>query len=268
MNSIVNNIYIVNMKKDVDRLNRFKKICDSEFKYQIIEGVDVETKMYKDIYIKWKNNNIFNIDENNFNWKYYTNRYDDLKNITTKQQAWNHYINFGKKELRSFNPICDIVNKGQLGCLLSHINILKDAIKNKYESILVLEDDIILTSHYNEKTLYNLKSYTKNNEWKLIYLGAGQHCWNNIEYIENFYFAKKSTGTFAYMIHHTFYHILLEQFEKMKKPVDNYLVDIQSSYYKQILVLFPNIIVCNLENSNIGQMRKNDIWFKKFKWIL
>jgi len=153
-----------------------------------------------------------------------------------------------------------------LGCLLSHINILKDAREKKYNSILILEDDVIITSKYNEETLQKLKTYTKNKTWKLIYLGAGQHEWKNIEYIEDYYYAKKSTGTFAYMVHSSFYQILLNEFEKMSKPVDNYLMHIQSKYSKEILVKFPNLIICNLEDSNISEKRKHDIWYKKFKW--
>ena len=70
------------------------------------------------------------------------------------------------------------------------------------------------------------------------------------------------------MIHSSFYQILLNEFEKMSKPVDNYLVDIQSKYNKEILVKFPNMIICNLEDSNISEKRQHNIWYKKFKWEL
>lgn len=255
------------MKKDVERLNRFKQQCDDLFEYEIMEGIDVCSDKYKIFYDTWKEI----INESNsydtFNWKYYVNRYEDLRNagIENKKTAWKHYIHYGKTELRSCNPKCDIVHPGQLGCLLSHIQILKDAQEKKYNSILILEDDVIITKHYNKETLKQIKTYT-DNTWNLIYLGAGQHKWKNIKHIGDYYYAQKSTGTFAYMVHSSFYQILLKEFEKMSKPVDNYLVDIQRKYNEKIVVKFPNMIICNLEDSNIGEKRKHEIWFKKFKW--
>lgn len=37
-------------------------------------------------------------------------------------------------------------------------------------------------------------------------------------------------------------------------------------YSKNSVVMFPNKIICDLENSNIGLERNNEIFFKKFKW--
>jgi GR25 family glycosyltransferase involved in LPS biosynthesis len=270
MDNIVEHIYVINMKKNTKRLNTFKKQVNNCFDYEIIEGVDVTSSKYINLYNNWKIENNFDICYDNFNWKFYINYYEDLQkaNINTKQSAWNHWNNYGKNELRSCNPLCSIINNGQLGCLLSHINILKDAIKNGYKSILILEDDIVITSKYNNNSLQLLKKYMKCNLWKIIYLGGGQHCWDNIDFFENYYYAKQTTGTFAYIVHHSFYQILLDEFEKMKKPVDNYLVDIQKKKYEKIIVLFPNIIICNLEESDIGEYRNNNELYKKFKWIL
>ena len=39
----------------------------------------------------------------NFDWKSYINSYDDLINIKTKEDAWYHWINYGKLEGRFVN---------------------------------------------------------------------------------------------------------------------------------------------------------------------
>lgn len=263
MNNIVDNIYVINMKKDVKKLQCFQNQCHNLFTYEIIEGVDVLCNKYKSYYDNWiihQNN----IKYENFNWEYYLNRYNDLQlsGIDTKLKAWNHYINYGKNELRSCNPICDIINTGQLGCLLSHINILKDAINKRYKNILILEDDIIITESFTSR-LNDIKNVMKD-DWKIIYLGAGQHNWNNIDLQNNYYIANNSTGTFAYMVNSSFYEELLIEYEKLNKPVDNYLINFQK--YNSIKILYPNIIYCDLENSNISNKRDNKIWFEKFKW--
>ena len=71
MDAIVDNIYVVNMKKDVDRLHRFQLQCKSIFSYEIIEGVDVQTDEYITFYNEWMKTNNSNITYENFNWRYY-----------------------------------------------------------------------------------------------------------------------------------------------------------------------------------------------------
>ena len=192
MNNIVEKIYVINMKKDKKRLRRFKHHIGKLFTYTLVEGVDpVNNKRYRSEYEKWFNNNSYIINYDNFDWKYYINRYSDLTlSIDTKEKAWEHWVNFGEKELRSCNPNNDIVNKGQWGCLYSHINILKHAIKNKYKSILIFEDDVILTNEIEEKitSLYNFKK--EHDNWNIIYLGASQHNWTDISFGINYYHAK------------------------------------------------------------------------------
>lgn len=257
------------MKKDVERLNKFKQMVGTLFSYKVVNGCDPNNnEKYMKKYEEWCNSNKLNVTFDTFDWKYYTKRYDDLFNakINSKEKAWEHWKTFGEKELRSCNPKNDIVNKGQWGCLYSHINVLKDAIKNNYESILILEDDIILLPFIEEKfkKLHNFVNL--HDDWNIIYLGVSQHNWENIKIKNNYYNANYSTGTFAYMVNRKFYRILLNEFIKMKKPVDNYLVDIQKIYNDTIYVIYPNIIICNLEESNIGKKRINKEFFKKFRW--
>ena len=267
MNDIVEKIYVINMEKDKERLSKFKNQIKNIFDYVLVKGVDPQNHdEYRIKYDKWFSENNIKIDYDNFNWEYYINRYSDLSNINTKEEAWKHWITHGEKELRSCNPNNNIVNKGQWGCLYSHINIFKHAIRHNYKSILVLEDDIILTANFETK-IKELDDFCKiHDNWTMIYLGASQHHWDNIKTEQNYYHANQSTGTFAYMINNTFYKIILDELLKMKKPVDHYLIDIQQKYNEQIYVLYPNIIICNLEESNIGQKRNNKEFYEKFKW--
>ena len=43
-----------------------------------------------------------NVNIKNFNWEFYINKHNDLRNngINSKITAWNHWIKFGKKENR------------------------------------------------------------------------------------------------------------------------------------------------------------------------
>jgi len=267
---IVNNIYVINMKKDNERLHKFQNQIGDKFKYEIVEGVDCNSLKYNDQFELWKDKNPMcqDITFDHFDWQLYLNYYPDLKkNIFDKNKAWKHWINHGIKELRSCVEN-RIINKGQWGCLESHINVLKDALKKNYESIFILEDDVLLHKDFESQIERISDIQETKPEWNIIYLGASQHDWKDIEFQKDFYYAKCTTGTFSYIVRNSFYQVLLNEFEKRLKPVDNYLVDIQEKYYKTIFVLFPNIMICNLEESNIGNKRDQDVWSKKFNWKL
>ena len=56
----------------------------------------------------YNQNNLEN-EKKNFNWKQYINNYKDIEEsgIKTKDDAWIHWINFGKKENRTYENLCD-----------------------------------------------------------------------------------------------------------------------------------------------------------------
>ena len=55
--------------------------------------------------------------------------------------------NIHESILKQYNGI----NKYAVGCLLSHYNIIKDAKKNGYKKVLILEDDILFCNNFHEK---------------------------------------------------------------------------------------------------------------------
>ena len=263
MDDIVDRIYVINMKKDTERLKQFKEQVKDLFSYEIYEGVDITDKKHKIIYKNWLSRTR-NIDFENFNWKYYIRKYKDLRDhgILNKKKAWVHWCNFGKKELRSCNHDNQIVNKGQLGCLISHLEILKDAKKNNYKNILILEDDIIISKYYKSQLCF-LNDYIRK-QYDVIYLGASQHCWKNIDIKDNYYLTKNTTGGFAYIVNNTFYTEMITGLKQLNQPADVFLTTIQKK--KEIIALYPNMFYVNLEHSNISMKRNNSEWFSKFRW--
>jgi GR25 family glycosyltransferase involved in LPS biosynthesis len=264
MNKIIDHIYVINMKKDKERLNKFKNQVKDLFTYEIWEGVDVKNPKYAFIYNKWLLQT-FNVGYCTFNWKYYIERYKDLRDagILRKDKAWWHWNNYGKKELRSCNPDNEIVNQEQLGCLISHLEIIKDAKKNNYKNILILEDDIIISNDYRNQ-LQNLLDFVKNNTYNIIYLGASQHCWKDIKFLKNHYIAKNTTGGFSYIVNSCYYDEMICGLDVLNKPADVFLSNKQKN--EEFIVLYPNMFYADLENSNISMKRNNKEWFSKFKW--
>ena len=69
-----------------------------------------------------------------------------------------------------------IVSPGAWGVLRTNERIINDAIKKKYNRILILEDDVLFSSSFNEDFKRFIE--TINESWKILCLGATQHVWN------------------------------------------------------------------------------------------
>jgi hypothetical protein len=127
------------------------------------------------------------------------------------------------------------------GCTLSHLKCLKDAKEKNYNKFIVFEDDIIL--NYNFWTMYE-----KIPECDLLYLGAFQKKWENINVISPYYRAFKSLGGFAYMISNI---KLIDRIEQLYlenyRPIDEILFILQNEIISY--VMYPNLIIADLDAS-------------------
>jgi len=59
---------------------------------------------------------------------------------------------------------------GEVGCYKSHFDILNNAFDNKYESILILEDDVVFVDNFSDKFFEGYKYIP--DDWEMIYLGC------------------------------------------------------------------------------------------------
>ena len=203
----------------------------------------------------------------------------NLDKDTEKLQHFKQQIgdSFSYSRIKGVEPLegNNKLNKGQLGCLSSHILILEDAIKNNYKKILIFEDDIILKDSWeNIKTAANNLQYLETN---LLYLGCSQHRWNriktlaekreNINIEKNYYHCIRSYGSFAVIINNSIYKTLLNMYKLKCKPVDNYLIDYQLNNKHKCIVMYPNKVIADVTTSNTGDPRDQNKMAKKFRWI-
>jgi GR25 family glycosyltransferase involved in LPS biosynthesis len=63
---------------------------------------------------------------------------------------------------------------GRVGCFESHIDVIQEAYNKGSQTVLIFEDDVILTPGYNE-TLLNVATtfMQKNTQWEIFQLGWG-----------------------------------------------------------------------------------------------
>lgn len=145
-----------------------------------------------------------------------------------------------------------ITSPGVVGYLLSMKKVLLDAIKNKYNKILILDDDILL--HKDIISLTNKIDVIPNN-WVLLYLGCSQlKNWNKIEIINNSYYNPKGScdGSFAIMVSSTIFKELIDLIDNALLPFDTGpLRIINSRYPSKCWVIYPNLIIADVRESNI-----------------
>lgn len=153
-----------------------------------------------------------------------------------------------------------ITSPGAYGCLLSHLQIIKNAKQENFKNILIFEDDIIFHKEFNNE-LRKLNSVP--NDYSIIYLGGTQfkHVGNNFSINRNYYKGNETYGTFAYIIKNTMFDILIDILEKRQYDIDFSLCAIQKLY--NCYVLWENLVIADLSNSDI---RVEQYTYETFKW--
>lgn len=152
-------------------------------------------------------------------------------------------------------------NKYALGCYLSHIEIVKDAKNKQYKNILILEDDVLFCKDFE---VY-VQSLRRIDDWKLIYLGASQYNWHQIDYLREFYYATETAGTFAYGIDSSLYDEIINSLD-YKYAIDKNYTAIQKKYHKQCYVCYPNLCIADVTTSSIRNGRDQTQHNARMRW--
>ena len=118
--------------------------------------------------------------------------YTFFKAIRPSMDILNNYRNFSRN-----NP--QNIRRNELGCLLSHIGVMKDALHNNYDTIIILEDDVvILDVDFIEKIKAHIISL-KNN-FDVLLLGANHKRPAKRKILDEIYECTTSNCTFSYCI--------------------------------------------------------------------
>lgn len=159
---------------------------------------------------------------------------------------------------------------GSLGILKTNKIILEDALHNNYKSILVLQDDIIMgKDFYNKFNMAYESIMHVCSQPKLIFLGAMQHRWNDIKINPDLPWYKTHTSTEG-----AFAVIINDCKEEMLEFINNYIMPIdsgalsyiQDKYPELCFVMYPNVMISDIRNSDLRPPRF--IEYAPFKWNL
>ena len=184
-----------------------------------------------------------------------------------------------------FNKLSNYKSPGELGCLLSHLMCCIDAKKNNYKNIIILEEDCIPIKNIN-KVFSDCKNVILSKPY--VYLGASQWNWSNhLEFHKKYYNAWRTCGSFAIYLNKEMIPLLIEEYKKMNKSIDNVMFDYyntppkyhnqnkeyyglnkQSSFYGKCIVMYPNLFIADVTTSNIRSTQNMKERAIKMKWNL
>lgn len=133
LNEFFDHIFLISLKRSTDRHELIKKTLDG-LDYSIYWAVDGN-----------------DIDINDLHEKGLYHRH--LSKLLRKRQGY---------------PPVDM-KKPQLGCALSHVNVYKKVLENKYERALIFEDDIIINLNAVDSTIQALQELPQ--DWELLRFG-------------------------------------------------------------------------------------------------
>ncbi len=140
---------------------------------------------------------------------------------------YQFFINLG--QVLSYQMEKNVI--GTLGCLLSHIEVIKIAKSRGYPHVLILEDDAMFVS-YAAKVIRRIAPFIKNDDWGMVFLG-GKCSKGYVESKVN-RTIKRIEGVklaHAYLINHTLYDEIIHSASEYGQPIDWFYANfIQKKY--------------------------------------
>lgn len=149
------------------------------------------------------------------------------------------------------------------------ISLLKDAVSNGYQQILVLQDDIYFHKRFKQNFHKIYNHLLKERNWKFCWLGANQFNWEAIDLQKLYYKPTNHTyGGYAIGIHSSVFNELILDMKKRSIPCDWVFKNIAKKYKRKSFIIYPNLIIPDVSKS-LTDNDKNQIKFsKKKRWDL
>lgn len=152
----------------------------------------------------------------------------------------------------------NILKDGEIGILLTHFEIIKEAKEKKYNNILIIEDDIEFSEKFKDfKSYYEV---TPKN-WDMIYFGGNHnvHMGKKINMINDKIIKLDETyGIHCIAIRDTLYDFILEIIKDKKKPIDVYYAILQKSF--NCYGFYPSLALQRVSYSDIQNKIVNYKW--------
>lgn len=173
-----------------------------------------------------------------------------------KNEFFRHGLHFTRISAVRPTTGTNHINRGALGCLLSHIKILKAAARTKIPNILICEDDIIFSEDFNMK-VQPVLSDLKAMQWDIFFFGARQMAAPQ-KVTDHIYRVKSALTTHCYAVNQPAYETIIAKFEELNAPTDVLLN--QSISHLKTFTAEPILAWQRMSHSDITE-KHSDHWF-------
>lgn len=170
------------------------------------------------------------------------NRFNAISAIPKDLERYGTF-NLSTKEVNYKKKIA-----GTIGCLQSHLKVIKMAKKLKYKSILILEDDVHFCEDAQKKFSKAIDQIPP--KWCLLYFG-GNEKGKPMQVNQEIYQVSHMLMSHAVAIHFEIYDELIRLLEVCSKPVDEYYAMIQKKH--PCYVIYPYLAWQRASWSDIEQ---------------
>ncbi|WP_217522745.1 glycosyltransferase [Vibrio metschnikovii] len=194
-----------------------------------------------------------------------------------KEKPLGHLIRYSAYSFLEFSKREHLIESpGAMGYIFTYISILEDAKKNGYKRFLILEDDVLLDNHFNDKFLKFIDSI--DDDWKVLLLGASQYGWDIIDEAEaisrGYYYPgrtpdsiNRTCGSFAIAFDYSVIDEVIEAQKSFESPFDQLpMNEIYQRYIGKCFVTFPNIVMPDVTKSTIRHGRDQFQHSHLMKW--
>jgi len=161
--------------------------------------------------------------------------------------------------------IGNIRSMGNIGLILTNLQIFEYAKEQKFSQILIMEDDVYFTSEINN--IESLISYVPN-DWDMLYMG-GNHNYHNkgskaqpIPINDHVIKCQHTFTTHCYAVKSHMYDILTSRLSKLDAPIDVIYTEIQKEY--NVYSIYPSVAkqregFSDIENAFISSEKYNSL---------
>jgi GR25 family glycosyltransferase involved in LPS biosynthesis len=157
-----------------------------------------------------------NLDKRHDRWELVQKEFDKQSIIATRYSAID-----GKMLNMALNPFETF---GQIGCLLSQLDIITKAKQDNLSSVLIMEDDVEFCDDFNERL--NLKMSSLPDDWNMLFFGAN-HISPPLRVNEHVYKIRRAYSAHCYAINSNVYDLILDELTQLKEPLDVTYANIQ-----------------------------------------
>lgn len=141
------------------------------------------------------------------------------------------------------------VMSGEIGCYMSHLNILKEIYENEFDGwTVIFEDDLLLNKNFKNELDKILKNTNENID--MIYLGSlnQDHC-NKGVYKDNLCYIDNPWGTHAYMVNNKSAKKMYDLIQFIDREIDIKYKDLIHEKKINGLIVIPTLVHQNYENT-------------------